>query len=326
MIQKKLFETVLIEPVTHSCDSLHIVSGYASATMATRHYEELEKLKKNVHVNLIVGMCPIDGIVRNNHDLFRELVSDKYPTLFDCRYITKGKPVHSKVYVWMKGREPACAFIGSANYTQSAFFGRIEEVMTPCDPFLAHAYFKSVLSNATDCRDKSIESKIQIVEESTIIRRIMRSESGIIEALSEMATTAGLPSKKVSLLMKNGEMPPRSGLNWGMRPERGYAPEAYLSLPPDVYRSDFFPERGVHFLVLAENGTIPIVCSRGQKVEATSISTPSDNTEFGRYFREKLGVGLNKAITKEHLEKYGRADVDFYKIDNDTYIMDFSKP
>ena len=41
------------------------------------------------------------------------------------------------------------------------------------------------------------------------------------------------------------------------------------------------------------------------------------------YFRMRLDLPNGFFITKEHLEQYG-TDVDFYKIDNETYYMDYS--
>lgn len=322
MTQEKLFETVLIEPLSHSCDELHIVSGYSHPTMATRHYEEIDRMEKKVHVNLIIGMCQADGILRNDHDLFRELVAEHYPTYFNCRYVTKGKPVHSKVYVWMKEKQPVVAFVGSANYSQSGFF-RLEETMTTCDPALAYTYFKTVLSNSTDCREDEVENKIRLLEEMPVRRRVLHPATGQVESTIDLTLASGLPTRRVSLLLRDGTMATRSGLNWGMRPERSYSPEAYISLRPDVYRSDFFPPRGQHFTVLVDNKLIPIVCSRGQKDEATAISTPNNNTEFGRYFRAKLGIGEHEPVTKEALERYGKTYVDFYKLNEDEYLMVF---
>ena len=45
---------------------------------------------------------------------------------------------------------------------------------------------------------------------------------------------------------------------------------------------------------------------------------------MGLYFRHRLNVPEGMNITKEDMEHYGRTDVDFYKIDEETYYMDFS--
>ena len=46
------------------------------------------------------------------------------------------------------------------------------------------------------------------------------------------------------------------------------------------------------------------------------------NSHFGL----RLGIANGNAVTMEYLEKYGRTDIDFYKIDEENYYMDFSVP
>jgi len=38
----------------------------------------------------------------------------------------------------------------------------------------------------------------------------------------------------------------------------------------------------------------------------------------------RLGIPSGHPVTKNDLHRYGRADIDFYKIDDETYFMDFS--
>ena len=45
---------------------------------------------------------------------------------------------------------------------------------------------------------------------------------------------------------------------------------------------------------------------------------------MGKYFRYRLNVANGKFVTKEDLINYGRTTVDFYKIDEEQYQMDFS--
>jgi hypothetical protein len=40
--------------------------------------------------------------------------------------------------------------------------------------------------------------------------------------------------------------------------------------------------------------------------------------------KKRLGVPLGEHVKMEHLLKYGRTDIDFYKIDDENYYMDFS--
>ena len=68
-----------------------------------------------------------------------------------------------------------------------------------------------------------------------------------------------------------------------------------------------------------------IQCVRAQDGDK-AVHTPNDNALLGRYFRMRLGVASGALITIKDLERYGRTTVDFYKIDDENFFMDFSRP
>ena len=125
---------------------------------------------------------------------------------------------------------------------------------------------------------------------------------------------------KVDLLDKNGE--PQYGLNWGQR--IGREPnQAYIQLPIEIYRSDFFPKKPEHFNVRTDDGK-DIIFTRAQKTdEGTALQTPEDNSLFGRYLRTRMGIPLGDEITKEDILSYGCKEITFFKVGNQ-YFMDFS--
>ena len=125
---------------------------------------------------------------------------------------------------------------------------------------------------------------------------------------------------KVDLLDKNGE--PQYGLNWGQR--IGREPnQAYIQLPLEVYRSDFFPKKPEHFSVKTDDGQ-DIVFTRAQKTdEGTALQTPENNSLFGKYLRTRMGIPLGDEITKEAILSYGCKEITFFKVGNQ-YFMDFS--
>ncbi len=55
-----------------------------------------------------------------------------------------------------------------------------------------------------------------------------------------------------------------------------------------------------------------------------AIHTPLNNSDMGLYFRYRLGLASGAFITKQDLENYGRTNVIIYKLDPETYYMDFS--
>lgn len=145
LICEQLYNEILIKPAEKGGDSLYIVSGYSTATMASKHLEDLKNLKKNVKIELIVGMFPQDGIHEKDHKGFIQLAEKHFPANLNCRYLINPSPVHSKVYSWFKGRNPFAGFSGSANYTQRPFIGKQKEIMSPVKAQEGLRYFKSIL-------------------------------------------------------------------------------------------------------------------------------------------------------------------------------------
>lgn len=322
LITKDLFQKILLAPAKSGCDSLYIVAGYASATMVSKHLENLSKLTKYVRIELIVGMCPKDGLLRKNHLAFQLLTSDAYPANFGCRYLIKKPAVHSKIYSWFKDKSPSYGFTGSANYTQTAFENSQREIIVASSAKEGKEYFDKLLPDTLDCRDSEAEDKINIYD----VPFYIKPENVIKEVVAKKGKsriTEGLEKITTSLLASSGNLPQRSGLNWGQRPEYSRNPnQAYIRLPAAIYRTDFFPEITKHFTVLTDDGNI-MICARAQ-ANGKAIHTPQDNSILGEYFRNRLGLSYGSPVSKKDLLKYGRTDIDFFRIDEETYFMDFS--
>lgn len=326
MLTENLFDRVLLAPVRQNADTLYIVSGYATATMAHRHLQELNKRfrQRSVRVELIVGMTVQEGLSDKDHQGFRELVSDS----FSCRYIAYNQPVHTKTFAWYSGDDPNVGFTGSANYTQAAFGLARREAMIEHDAEEARDYFDLIRQDTIDCHDPQAKSQIVIHSEPEYSMRQANEDDLEVEGEEEaVARIDGqlkrLPHQRISFLDRLGNLPQRSGLNWGQRPEEGREPnQAYIKLPSEVYSTDYFPPRGDQFTILTDDGK-PLICVRAQD-HAKAIHTSLNNSDMGCYFRERIGVPLGSPVSTEDLAKYGRTDVDFYKIDEETYYMDFS--
>lgn len=326
MIVDNLFESVLLEPARQSGDALYIVSGYATATMVSRHMESLKRLRKQVRIELIVGMAIQDGLSEKDHSGFQDLAS-RSGGLFVCRYVAYRPPVHSKVYAWYSGNLPKAAFAGSANYTQQAFSRSRRESVSEDDAEEARGYFDVIRQDTLDCGDPQVHSLITIYSEPEYSIRTgfengeLSDEENEREILDD--ELARLPNVTVALLDNKGDLPQRSGLNWGQRPEYEREPnQAYIRLPLAVARTDFFPPRGEVFTVLTDDDKT-LICVRAQD-GAKAIQTTQNNSILGVYFRYRLSLPEGSPISRANLDVYGRTDIDFYKIDEETYYMDFS--
>lgn len=268
-----------------------------------------------VAINLIVGMTAKDGIAELDHLGFRNLVERPILDRFGCAYVPENEsPVHTKAYAWFDGKTPICGYVGSANYTRTGFFRNQREVMEESDPRHILRYYEEIARRAVSCMHPEVQGLVRSDEE----RGVPRSNSD--NAVSRLA---GLQSVHYTLLDNSGNLPRRSGLNWGQRPEEGRDPnQAYIRVPSDVARSDFFPPRGTHFMLHTDDGQV-IVC--GIKQDAgKAIHSTENNSILGEYFRRRLNVHLGAMIERHHLEQYGRTDITFYRIDDENYFMDFS--
>lgn len=322
MFSEDLFNKILIEPIYSGADHLFVVSGYATAAMAFHHINFIHKNGDNIKIDLVVGMCPYDGLTVSNHKGFKKLAEDDYAGMFQCSYVMSPPAVHSKVYIWSKGGKPISGFAGSANYTQNAFRSGQREAMASCAANEAFDYYQQLLSDTIYCTHNDADNVIQIYNDNyTRKKEFIIEQEGGVQAVPE--DIVGLPKVEVSLLARDGSLPQRSGLNWGQRPEQHREPnQAYIRLPASIYHTDFFPEATIHFTVLTDDGKT-IICTRAQQ-NGKAIHTPHNNSLIGEYFRNRLGLASGELVTEHDLQNYGRSSVVFYKIDDETYYMDFS--
>ena len=305
MISKGLFRRILLEPA-REFRALRIVSGFATAGMADSHMECLRKENLDVSIDLVVGMTVAYGMQEAQHSAFCKLADAPRGGIdFQCRYVTRGSPVHVKSYVWLNDKgEPASAFCGSANYTMAGFGKNQIEGMASSDPAGANRFYERILKRAADCRESNIHERMRIPQS------VARKEAGDLE--------------EVTLSLLDGrtkKTPKRSDINWGQRRGRNKN-QAYINIPVKIGDGDFFPERYAPFAVHTDDGEA-FIFVRAQD-SGKGLHTTNDNSQLGAYLRKRLGAAPGEYVTKEHLEKYGRTDVTFFKLDNETYLLDFS--
>ena len=311
MLEGDFYESVLI-PVKDG-SSLYIVSGYATPAMASRHIKDIVDRKfSKIDIHLIIGMTAKDGIGTTNHKEFCSLVKDSGIKSFQCAYVPDGEPpVHTKAYAWFHGKVPLCGYIGSANYTQTGFYFNQKEAMEESDPQEILDYYKTVQKTAILCDHQDM---------FRLVKDDKRSLSRPGTDYSEFRV-AGQNTVTYTLLDRSRNLPKgSSGLNWGQRSKRE-PNEAYIRVPSYVQKAKFFPPRGSYFSMHTDDGKMFICSIRQDKGKGIHSSK---NSLLGEYFRRRLGVPLGKRVEKSHLEKYGRTNVTFYKIDDENYMMDFS--
>lgn len=128
-----------------------------------------------------------------------------------------------------------------------------------------------------------------------------------------------------------GNVPEKSGLNWGLADAHVSTADAYIALRQEFFLNypDFFPPHGSVINVVWDDGTRMTCLLEGTQhingnVEPKQISTYDDKSELGIYLRDRIGVTYDHLIRIEDLEGYGRTDIDVSRLDNGDYYFDFS--
>ena len=321
MILENIANTVLFGPLNRTVNNLYIITAYATPNMLSWYIGNLQgKIQVPLSIALLLGMVPFDGISVSAHDGFIQLLGSEHPNeikKIECSYLFDPPAVHSNVFIWAKDGEPILAYSGSVNFVQSSLVGsHRKEVLNECDPILAMEYYNSLI-------DRSIYATHPEIEEYVVLHAthdILDRENHSVEN-AELLARDGYESIRLRLTTKNGEPGKRSGLNWGQRPKRN-SNEAYIPLPVKVAKSGFFPLEGRHFTVITDDRRQLILRIEQQNNKA--ITTPARNSDLGEYFRNRLGVANGEHITRSILDDYGRTDVTFIRLDEETYYMDFS--
>lgn len=321
MILNDIAKTILFNPLSKDVNELYIVSGYATPTMLSWYIKNLyHKTQTPIRIYLLVGMVPFDGISVSVHEGFIHLMQDELPQeieRLECSYIYDAPAVHSNLFIWAKDGSPVLAFAGSANFVQSSFVGKHrQEVMNECNPQEALEYYQSLI-------DRSIYAHHAEIEEYVVIHpahAILDLENELIEGV-DLLSQDSYQTVTLSLITRTGEPGRRSGLNWGQRPGRN-PNEAYISLPSRISKSGFFPLEKRHFTAITDDRHQLILRIEQQNDKA--ITTPARNSDLGEYFRNRLGLANGSYISRADLDRYGRTDVIFLKLDEETYYMDFS--
>ena len=187
--------------------------------------------------------------------------------------------------------------------------------MINCDPGTAMNYYQSLIDRSIYTHHAEIEEYVQIHPTHPVLDR----ENALIEGIN--VAQKRYETITLSLITRTGEPGTRSGLNWGQRLGRN-PNEAYIPLPTKIAKRGFFPLEKRHFTAITDDRHQLIL--RVEQQNDKAITTPARNSDLGEYFRNRLGLANGDFVTRADLDRYGRTDVVFMKLDEETYYMDFS--
>lgn len=309
-IWPNVYGEIIKKPYEQGREHLRVLTGYASSAFVHHLLYTYDRLK----IDLILGMAKKDAIAIWDHNEYIKLVAKT--GRLRVRYFNNTPPIHSKVILWTgKDGKIDLAYVGSSNFTWNGFRD-YQEIMVSADPTEAAKAFPAD-ETLKDCTDDDI------FEHFNMRYQREANESDIDTAY--LGSIAGeYPSVELKLTQRrDNQVHMRSGLNWGQR--EGREPnQAYIPIPSEIHKNnpDFFPDLGVEFTVVTDDGE-SFVCTVAQQGRK-AIHTNHDNSILGKYFRKRLGVPLGERVERCHLDQYGRDFVTLYKLNDNTYFMDFA--
>lgn len=147
--------------------------------------------------------------------------------------------------------------------------------------------------------------------------------------------------------LSNGEVPRKSGLNWGLSNGHVVPGDAYIAIKKDYIREipDLFPPKQAERFgeigggrATRVNDAVEYIWDDGTIMEGLlegnqdydgvtypkqMCSSPQKNI-LGKYIRERLSLAFDHLITRADLERYGRTDVTISLQGEGVYGLDFS--
>ncbi|MBY0001441.1 NgoFVII family restriction endonuclease [Priestia aryabhattai] len=301
---------------------IKILTGYASSAFLFHILEQYP----DIEIDLIIGMAKKDGINSWDHERYLQLVNE-YPKV-NIYYRTLSPGIHSKIYYWYDDEytDNSITFVGSANFSWNGFRDQIE-LLVEANHENIDQVFNVAKLHLISCTNPNVEEHINFVnlrlkrtfkanEEVQIVEEARNPKNNCVQLLD-------LPYVDLSLMIdRTNSIHGKSGLNWGQRdgrePNQAYIP---VPVPFNNANPNFFPPLKQNFTLITddEQQLICVMAQSGRK----AIHTSKNNSIMGRYFRQRLGVPLGSKVKVQDLLNYGRTQLRIYKIDSETYFMDF---
>jgi hypothetical protein len=298
-------------------DRLVVVSGYIGPNPVLR----AQSLPFDVTV--VYGMVSDGGVSQADHDFFSRITAERGNV--EVRYSIRSE-IHSKLYVWGVGDRPTIALTGSANFTWPGLNTPGREILMEVsgnDLASACSYAVRAVRDSVSCLDAAV---MPYVVDGP--------------GLASGASVAGVPpaasqSVEISLLnSRTGDVPDRSGINWGCAEANVHPDDAYLPVTIASIRTSqgMFPPKqssgNSPVELLWDDGTVMTGYLEGsqeidgRKYPKQLASHPEKNI-LGRYLKRRLGVPAGRKVSLADLDRYGRRSVILSLLGPGRYFVDF---
>ncbi|SED14842.1 restriction endonuclease PLD domain-containing protein [Paenibacillus sp. GP183] len=310
-VYPKLYQEVIEDQYQRGLRRLDILTGYASSSFVHHLIYRYEDLRLDV----ILGMAKQDAISIWDHNEYVNL--SRSTGRLRVRYYNGRVPIHSKIFLWLdRNSVPQSAYAGSANLSWHGFRDYQELLVTADDAEVRSAFPAD--HELIDCTSEDVFQHFTMsFQESPQSSQI---DAGAVHHIVGDRPWIELPI----VTIRSGEVHEKSGLNWGQRPGRE-PNQAYIPIPSAVHKEypGFLPDRKRAFNLITDDGE-SFVCVVAQD-NSKALESSHDNSILGKYFRKRLGLPFGSKVEKIHLDSYGRSNVRLYKIDDETFYLDFSE-
>ncbi|WP_289092641.1 restriction endonuclease PLD domain-containing protein [uncultured Streptococcus sp.] len=319
-------------------DELIIISGFLGPAPVQRLSEF-----DNIKITVIGGMYR-SGIDARLWDSL-EKIDEKNSNL---KLLFTTTEIHSKIYIWKRNGKILAALIGSANFSSNGL----------------RTDYRESLADATRDTFSPLEEYYKFIIDNSVEKPHLRKDQEILDfqvtdtKIDEVAKSNLRYSIEIPLYdTKTNEVPPKSGLNWGLSAGHVALGDAYIRIPKEIIKEnnqlfkpfdpDFMTPEGKR---KRNSDPIELIWDDGVIMEASLEGVQFYNNEkypkqlasysskkvfvdgekiskksiLGRYLRNRLGIGINELITMETLSTYGRNTISLSLIGDGVYYAEFS--
>jgi len=283
----------------------------------------LEERGRDIPVRLVVGRALTDGLPRETLTYLRWLEGSLSVGGGGIR--AADPPFHSKAYCFDLRNGGRVAWIGSSNLSGNGLDRWTEANVSPLDDRTMEELANEA-NSAWHTAVRISSDKIPIVERPPPAKKDRPRRSQDVEDPIPVEPNAdGVPGLRVTLLNPStGEVQDRSGLNWAFGRGRPRDPDEALVALRAAQLEAARPVFGsiqprTRFTALTHDGqTLSMMLEGGRPEAAKNICSADDKTILGNWIlRQVLSHPRDTPIRREHLERYGRTDLGFYRIGTD---------
>ncbi len=317
-----------------SAKNVTIASGYASLDIIHAYEKDFVKIAQAGGVSkLLLGMAFYEGLSQKKLDAVNTLNTQlqKFKNQSGV-YVTNGRRYHGKVYHFDDGNESKF-YVGSSNFSSSGTKGNIECTIPVCPSeqkktllnFLNDLYSPNY-AITIDRAEITVPGKKKIVlktvENYWANLKRYSPKSIDISTLPKfefpLSRVAEMEKSNLNVYFGKGRLNTKTGK---IIPRPWY--EIELIASNDLNSQTYYPKGD--FLAYTDDGLIIPMRTQGDYYK--NIRSKQSLQIFGIWLKGKLeksgALGKYEPVTLDTLEEYGKSSLNFYKIEEGKYYMEF---